>query len=273
VRRKHCGATLVAAGLAALIVAIGLTLPPTRGAAQVDDQARYDACMVLAREKPDEGLRTATAWEKEGGGPAARHCAAVSMVGQQKFREAAALMEKVADEQMGENQTKVAAGLLGQAGQAWLMAGDTEKAFAAQSRGLDLNPQDLELRIDAGLTLAYQKRYWEALDEFNLAHEKAPQRADVIVFMASAYRYVEAFDLARDLIGRALSLEPNNPDALLERGILRRLADDNAGARADWQKVVDLAASTPAGNAAKANLRRLDSGADKFAPASETPSD
>jgi regulator of sirC expression with transglutaminase-like and TPR domain len=56
----------------------------------------------------------------------------------------------------------------------------------------------------------------------------------------------------------ALALDPKNAEALLERGNIRRLTDDPAGARADWLQVVELAAGTPAGDAAKANLEKLD---------------
>ena len=34
--------------------------------------------MKLAREKPAEGLKTAQAWEKNGGGAPSRHCLAVA---------------------------------------------------------------------------------------------------------------------------------------------------------------------------------------------------
>jgi tetratricopeptide (TPR) repeat protein len=268
------GAALAGVGLA---LASGMPVPA--GAAQAlapaatapatpapESEGRYDACMRQARETPAEGLKTAQAWDKQGGGAPARHCEAVALLALGKSRQAADLLEKVADEQLKANQPKLAAQLLGQAGQAWLMAGDKDKAFAAQNRGVGLAPDDVDLRVDRGLTRAYQKRYWEALDDFSEAHEQAPQRADIMVLMASAYRYVEAFDLARDLVEQALAIEPNNPDALLERGILRRLANDKTGAKSDWERVVQIAKGTPAADAAQANLKRLASGTDKFPP-------
>ena len=48
-----------------------------------------------------------------------------------------------------------------------------------------------------------------------------------------------------------------NPEALLERGIVKRLTNDPEGARADWMQVVALAGGTPTGDAAKANLEKL----------------
>ena len=52
--------------------------------------------------------------------------------------------------------------------------------------------------------------------------------------------------------------EPDNAEGLLERGILRRLAGDEAGARDDWLKVLALAPEGPAAVDARANLERLD---------------
>jgi regulator of sirC expression with transglutaminase-like and TPR domain len=48
-------------------------------------------------------------------------------------------------------------------------------------------------------------------------------------------------DAAREAIARALALTPDNAEALLERGILRQLRGDEAGARADWQRAMELA--------------------------------
>jgi len=44
----------------------------------------------------------------------------------------------------------------------------------------------------------------------------------------------------------------------LERGILRRLKGDDAGARADWLMVLSLAPDGPASDAARTNLEKMD---------------
>jgi len=46
--------------------------------------------------------------------------------------------------------------------------------------------------------------------------------------------------------------------ALLERGNIRRLSGDREGARADWERIGQLAPGTQADMAAKANIERLD---------------
>ena len=56
----------------------------------------------------------------------------------------------------------------------------------------------------------------------------------------------------------ALKLDPRNIDALLERGLQRRLAEDKAGARADWMAVLSIGPETAQGDDARLNLERLD---------------
>ncbi len=116
----------------------------------------------------------------------------------------------------------------------------------------------MEIWLDRSITLAGAGDYWAALDDLNRALDLAPGRPDILILRASAYRRLQAPDLARDDIARALRRDPDNPDGLLERGILRRLAGETAGARRDWLRVIDLAEGTPAAQAARARLERLD---------------
>ena len=58
-------------------------------------------------------------------------------------------------------------------------------------------------------------------------------------------------------------LQPTSALGLLERGNIRRLKGDTAGARQDWRRVAELAPDTAAAVAAKVNLDRLNSPDDK----------
>jgi len=64
--------------------------------------------------------------------------------------------------------------------------------------------------------------------------------------------------IKRAALARALALEPENTEGLLERGILRRLAGDETGARGDWLRVLALDPESPTAEAARANLEKLD---------------
>ncbi len=75
---------------------------------------------------------------------------------------------------------------------------------------------------------------------------------------ASAYRYVDSLELAAENLAEALTLDPRNPDALAERGIVRRLSHDDSGARQDWLAVLRTAPDSPAAEIARDNLAKLD---------------
>ena len=244
---------------------LGLALIAAAAHAQVDtaeqrreqQEREYQGCMILARAVPADGFDSALAWSSRGGGDGARHCAAVALIGLGQYREAARRLERLAAD-LRTGNAALGLDVLVQAGQAWILAGDAPRAHAVQSAALDLDPDNVELLLDRGITLATAKNYWEALDDLNRALELAPARPDLLTLRASAYRTLDALGLAREDIALALTHAPNDPDALLERGMLRRLAGDEAGARADWLRVIGLAEGTPTAEAARANLAKFD---------------
>ena len=220
----------------------------------------YGACMTMVQAQPQTAFEQAEVWAAQGGGQAARHCAAVALIALGRLFEAAQRLELLAAE-MPANAIEPRARIYGQAGQAGLTTGEGTKAAPACSAALTLTPADVELMIDRSLARATEGQYWEAIDDLNRAHDLAPTRADILVLRASAYRTLEATDLAADDLERALALDPGNPDGLLERGILRRLDGDVAGARADWTRVLETAGDSPAAQAARANLEDLNKAA------------
>ncbi len=249
----------VALGMAALLLSStsGKAWAGPKTAAEAIDQAKeYAACMDLARADPETALKKAQDWRKRDGKLAARHCTAVALIGQQRFIQAAGLLEQLAQEAGGE-LAALKGDLLGQAGQAWLMAGEGARAIAAFTAALDKAPNDIELLIDRAIAYASEARYWQAIDDLNRATEITPDRADAYLFRASAYRSLDSLELAAEDVNRSLALQPENPDALLERGIISRLADDDEGARRDWLMVLESAPDSPAAKDARRNLDRL----------------
>jgi tetratricopeptide (TPR) repeat protein len=249
--------------LLSIAFALGLVLPGVARAqldtgerARAQQERAYQDCMILARAAPAAGLDSALGWAALDGGDGARHCAAVALIGLGQYRDAARRLERLAADLRAGNPA-LGLDVLAQAGQAWILAGDTTRAHAVQSAALDLDPDNVELLLDRSITLATTKNYWEAVDDLNRALELAPDRPDLLILRASAYRTLDAPDLAREDIALALTHAPNNPDALLERGLLRHLEGDEAGARDDWLRVIGLASGTPSAETARANLEQL----------------
>lgn len=241
--------------LALALLLAGLPAAAQQGRGGADDE--YGRCMRQARTQATEAFEMATSWEGRGGGLPARHCAAVALLTLGQPAEAAIRLERLATGARGD-AARVRVELLSQSAQAWLAAKMPERAHAVLSQAVKIAPDDADLWVDRSIVLATAKNYWEAIDDLNKAIELAPRRADPLVLRATAYRWVGSLELAEEDLARAVSLDPRSADALLERGIVRRLRNDPKGARADWIAVLRLAPDGPAGDAARANLEKLD---------------
>lgn len=221
------------------------------------DPASYGACMALARADPAAGHASALAWRARGGGEAALHCGAVALLGLGDYAQAARAMEGLAA-RTAARRPELRAGLLAQAANAWLIAGNAKAALAVQNRALALRPNNVATVIDRSIANTSLGRDWDALDDLNRALELAPKQIEALVFRAAAWRRVESLDLAAQDIDRALALRAANPDALLERGLIRREQGDRAAARADWLKLLAIAVEGPLTEAARRYLEMLD---------------
>jgi len=217
---------------------------------------QYDECLALARSDPQHAYDQAMAWRNLGGGFAADHCAAVALIGERKYVEAATKLQTLASAMM-QADPDLRGGALEQAGSAWLLAGKPSDAKLDFDAALSFRPNDPEILIDRAEALALDKKFFDAVDDLNRVLELQPNRADALIYRASAYRQLDSLDLALDDVGRALTLQPNAVAGLLERGNIRRLKGDFAGAKDDWQHVLTLAPNSVEGQAAKDNLARL----------------
>lgn len=240
-----------------LFVLLAAATAPITGRAAGDESRRYADCLAEARKTPQAAYDRAEAWRFDGGGDPARHCAAVALIGLDRPAEAARRLERLA-KRVADRNPGLGANLLAQAGQAWLLAGDRERAYAVQTTALDLDPDNVELLIDRAVTLAGAGGHAEALGDLEEAARLAPGRVEVLVLRAAALRLTGRPEDARLEIDKALLLAPENPEGLLERGILRHLGGDEAGAREDWLAVLASDPEGPAADAARANLERLE---------------
>jgi len=227
-------------------------------AASADTHARrfYRACMKTARTRPKAALEEALAWAATGDELASRHCAATALQRLGRHGEAARMLEAVVGD-MASAPKALRARLLHQSARAWLRARRPERAVKALGQAIALRPADMRLRADRGLVLALINRMFEAIDDFNAVLEAEPKNADVLVLRAATYRKLKSLELAQDDLRRALALRPDHPDALLERGILRLVKKDVAGARADWIRVVHVAPRSAAAVVARRKLAKL----------------
>ncbi|MEK9660572.1 MAG: tetratricopeptide repeat protein [Alphaproteobacteria bacterium] len=249
-----------AAAIAALLLLAVLSADAPAAAQRLADLPAgeaYSTCIRLARQKPEDGFEAAIAWRDEGGGPAAKHCTAVALVQLGQYGDAALRLETLADE-MGAFTPAERAAVLGQAGRAWLRAEQPERAEAALSIAVDLAPDSADLRVDRGEIRAAAGALWDAVDDFNAALELRPDHLDALIFRGAAYRLLDAPELARSDLDAALARDPGNPDALVELGAVALEEGDRGVARRHWLRTIDLAPGSPAADAARRWLERLD---------------
>jgi len=222
-----------------------------------EEYRQYQHCIAVARANPDEGWHEGLAWASMGGGEAAHHCQAVALIGKRQFDEAAVKLEGLAHDSHAE--ARIRAGMLAQAGQAWLLAHQPERAFTDQSAALALVPGAPDLLVDRAQSQAEQKDYDGARRDLDEALSTAPDRVDALTFRATAKRYLGDMTGAKADIVHALTLDDHYQDAWLEDGIEKRSEEDNEGARRSWTNVLSLAPQSDAAVTARRDLEILDS--------------
>ena len=212
--------------------------------------------MRLAKDDPAAAQKLAAAWRSRGGKHPADHCAAVALIGLKQYKEAASRLEALANA-MTSAPAELRAGVLDQAGQAWGLAGDPVRAYAAAGAAVALRPEDPELLIDRAQAAVSAGYLDKAVADLDHVLKISPGRVDALIYRASVYRALDRLDPALADIEKALLQAPNSASALLERGNIRRLKGDSDGALEDWGRVKQLAPGTEAASAATANIEHL----------------
>ena len=230
--------------------------PATELTPRSEGARQYQACMALARQDPKAAHESALAWRQNGGGSPATHCIAVALLGLGQHHLSGQMLEELA-ERTATSRVTLKAGLLSQAANAWLIAGQARRSEKLLSEALSLTPRNVDILIDRSVARATLEKYFDALDDLNEALEIMPGREDALTFRASAWRRVDALDLAEKDVAEALERRPDYPEALLERGLIHKTKGDIILARADWLRVLDIAVEGPLTEAARRNLQSL----------------
>jgi tetratricopeptide (TPR) repeat protein len=202
----------------------------------------YNACLKKADRHPDEALEMAMNALKDGDDPAAEHCAAVALVNLRHFGEAARRLDLLA-RKASAGDSEARAQIMGQAGNAWLLAGQPELATASFTAALGLWPGEAEFLIDRSRASALLKKWAAAEADLSAALVAEPGNVVALVLRSSARRAQKNMQGAMGDVTQALVLNPDYPEALVERGLLRSRLGDKAGARKDFMRVLELAAS------------------------------
>ena len=199
----------------------------------------YNQCLKMVSRHPDDAFEMAMNALKDGEDASAEHCAAVALISLKQYNEAARRLDKLARRgSAGGAETR--AEILGQAGNAWILAGQPELARASFTAALALAPRTAEFLIDRARASAMLKKWSVAESDLSAALVAKPGDVEALVLRSSARRAQRNFQGAFGDITQALTLDPNYPEGLVERGLLRAARGDKAGARKDFMRVLEI---------------------------------
>jgi tetratricopeptide (TPR) repeat protein len=242
--------------LRSIALVTALLAPVAAPAAELFTAPDYQACVAKIAVKPDDAFEDALYWRDHDGGLAAEHCAALALLAMNQPEQAALRLDTIAhDPEAGSAANR--AELLDQSGNAWLLAQRGAQAEASFSAALRLAPRDPDVWADRGRARAMQRNWPGAESDLTVAltYEKRPE---TYVLRAGARRALNRMQGARADIDAALALNPRYADALVERGSLKLIAGDKAGARADWLQVLIIAPDGAAGDEARRRIEDLE---------------
>jgi len=258
-----------------IMMAAAVILSQTIGlAAQEQSQSsRYDDCMRQANENPAEALNTALLWQESGGGAPARHCEAVSLFNIAEYSEAAARFELIAgDIRVGHGMPKIVgvaqaadanmfASMLSQAAQAWLFAGELDRAHDAASRALSVvdkgSSVHIEILLDRAQIAAADEDFELALEDIEAALLYDSDNLMALMFHAAANRALGRYSDAKKSIDHAFSIDTKNPSILLERANIAYMLGDKKSAQADLLIILRDYPDSHAAPSARMNLERM----------------
>jgi tetratricopeptide (TPR) repeat protein len=110
---------------------------------------------------------------------------------------------------------------------------------APQVEQLKADPNNTTLLTGIGNLYYDAQQYQSAIDYYQRTLKVKPADAAVRTDMATAYWYLGNADTALSEFDKALTYQPNNPNTLFNRGMVRWQGKmDSAGALADWQKLL-----------------------------------
>ncbi len=243
-------------GSAATADTAPLPVPPVPP--RIAQGADYEKCLAMLPNDPSGARDMAETWQAHDGGDAAAHCLALSKIELGDPQGGAQMLETLASDSHAPDPAR--AEVFDQADEAWLIAGDPARAYAAATLALTLLPDDVDLLVNHAIAAGALQRFADAQDDLSRALELDPKRVDAWVLRGSAWRHLGQLDRALDDIDRALDADPDSTEALLERGILRQRRNDEAGARQDWERAISLAPDTDTADLAQQDLALLDAG-------------
>lgn len=213
-------AILLASALLAQAPDAGASKSESRSTGRSAQAERLRQCEALAKTAPDQAYEAGRSWVAESPVIEARYCLAAAAYAVGRPQLAAEQFAEVARNLAGRSKEEQALAQT-DAGNAWLLAGDSERALEAFQNALGFNPEDPQLRIDRARAYAYKSDWRRAEEDLNAAIEALGPTPLTLTLRAETRLQQGAAELAVQDAEEALKLaktEPEIVEALLVRG-------------------------------------------------------
>ncbi len=225
---------------------------------------QYKRCLDQVLTDPDAAFDIGLAWRDQGGGAPAKHCIALALIELGHYGEAAVRLETLA-KAPDAGDTALRVQILSQAGNAWLLEEQAERAISALTAGIDLAATDPNAPVDATALIydrarahALIERWPETAADLTVVLERQPRSPSARVLRATARRHLGDIAAASDDIAAVLHASPEDAAALIERGLQASAQGDKDNARRDWAQAAVAGEGTPLADAARDLIARLD---------------
>lgn len=195
----------------------------TRG--EIADAARLEACETLARTSPDRAYEEGRAWTTESPAFEAKYCLAAAAYALNRPVLAAEQFEAVARGMAGRDKAGQARAQ-SDSGNAWLIAGDGDRALAAFNRALGFAPGNANLLIDRARGYAYLRDWRHAEEDLNAVLAEDGQDPLALRLRAETRLQLGARALALKDAEAARAIDANDVETLL---VLGRIKEAIAG--------------------------------------------
>jgi tetratricopeptide (TPR) repeat protein len=194
--------------IAALLLPFALMQASAEPAAPTAS-SRFDRCVAAIDSDAAAAYETAMSWAAEGHALDAYRCAALALLAQNRYEEAARRFQNLG-EMINPALTGAQAELFSQAGNTWLLAREPSQARAAFTRGIvimEREPEQLpDLLIDRARAYAMEGDYRAAEEDLSRSIDIRPQDTLALRLRASARMHQNAFDLAETDAQQSLAL-------------------------------------------------------------------
>jgi len=225
------------------------------------DEIRYHRCLDLAGQDPASAVDKANRWLLDAGNFMARECLGVAYANQEHWTDAAATFEAAARgaETAADNR---AAPDWSEAGNAWLAAGQPDKAIAdfnaALAQGSLHAKQRGEAQLDRARASVAKGNLAGARTDIDQALQAVPDDSLAWLLSATLARRMGDLPRAHKDIAEAEKRAPKAPQVALEAGNIAAASGDEPGARTAWQRAETLAPDSPEGRSAAQALQQFE---------------